>query len=65
MTDINKQNIYIGSWVKLHSSKTDEQDLSRIYEVLDIIGEEGNENILIGDEFGECRVSPLELEVIQ
>lgn len=65
MTDINKQNIYIGSWVKLHSSKTDERDLSRIYEVLDIIGEEGNETILIGDEFGEDRVSPLELEVIQ
>lgn len=63
--DRNGQNIYMGSWVKWYDPEVEARDLSRIYEVYDIKGDEGDEIICISDEFGEAEVLPSELEVIQ
>lgn len=63
--DKKGQNIYIGSWVKWYDPDKEARDLSRIYEVFDIKGDEDDEMILISDEFGEAEVLPSELDVIQ
>lgn len=57
--------IFVGSWVKWYDPEEAARDLTRIFDVYDIKGDDDDCFILIGDEFGEAEVLPSELEVIQ
>lgn len=63
--DKNNQEIFVGSRVLWHDPEESAKDLSRVYDVEDIIGEDEDAVILITDEFGEAEVFANELEVIQ
>jgi hypothetical protein len=63
--DREGKEIFVGSWVKWYDPEEEHRDLNRIYDVYDIVGEDEDLIVLIGDEFSEAEVLPNELLVVQ